>query len=82
MACMTRPMGSMVYGSPPDSRIKELENRVVELEKLVERLTKSNKPSFRDFDFIKQDEDEKRREEERNRSQISRMSALFNRNDR
>lgn len=64
----------------PQDRINELENRVQQLEELVDKLIKSNKPSFMDFKFIK--EEEKREEEERQRLEnhrrtMSRMNALF-----
>lgn len=75
---MARPMGSMVYGSPPqDGKIEELEKRVADLEELVDRLTKSNKPSFQDFKFIKEDEYKKDREERDNRLQMARMRSMF-----
>ena len=66
-------------GSKDSRRIEELENRIVELEKLVGKLVKSNKPSFQDFKFIKEDEYKKDREERDKRLQMTRMRAMFSR---
>jgi DNA-binding ferritin-like protein len=80
MASYNNPMGGMVYGSPPnDSRIEELEQKVEELEKLVNRLIKSNKPSFQDFKFIKEDEEKKDREVSNKLRQIMRTAEMFSR---
>jgi hypothetical protein len=63
-----------------DVKIKELEDRVQQLEELVNRLTKSNKPSFMDFKFIneeeKKDEEGKMSDLMSNRD-ITRMRRLF-----
>lgn len=82
MAQMMRGLGRYEYGSPPeqDTRIKELEDRVEQLEDLVSRLMKSNKPSFTDFKFIKEEErkeEEERRRHEDNRRTMAAMRNMF-----
>jgi TolA-binding protein len=68
------------YGSPPDDRrVQELEQRVEQLEEMVERLTKMKKPSFMDFDFIKNDEDKEEETRRSTDSQMRRMRQLFSR---
>ena len=71
MAQLMRGLSRYEHGSPPQQeinfsnqeKIKELENRVQQLEELVDRLIKSKNPSFMDFKFIK--EEDKRLEMER-----------------
>jgi hypothetical protein len=85
--CMAKMISysSLHSDGTPSDRVKELEDRVEKLEVLVGKLIKSNKPSFQDFKFIKDDEDKVKREEmersERRRNRAMSMNAMF-RNDR
>jgi hypothetical protein len=78
MACMARMLPRDYETIRPDNRVKELEDRVEKLESLIERLMKSNKPSFQDFKFLKEDDNKKEREDEAKAKRVSR--AMMSRN--
>jgi hypothetical protein len=71
-----------LYGSPPqleDPRINELEERVAKLEEMLTKvLTRGGSPSFMDFKFIKEDEEEERLRREDNRRTMAAMRNMFN----
>ena len=75
MATMMRGLSRYEHGSPPEDKIRELENRIQQLEEMVDRLIKSKNPSFMDFKFIKEDDrkEEERRENDRRVLAIARM---------